>query len=317
MNSDHGINRSTMKIILMNITFFIFLFSFFISGYAQVIENLDFVQEGKNIRITYDLIGSEENQLFDVSVYYSSDGGKTWYGPLREIVGHVGSNQTAGNNLSITWDVLAEKKSLVGEVQFKIEARVFDNNFGKSEIVKETPSRRNYIGISLGPSIPIGDFANNDFSPGSGFAKTGANLNLINFGYLITKNFGITANIGVLFHGNKDNTEVWNCISMMFGPLISFPANNFSFDIRGSVGYLGAIPPHISKNNVTIMDGKLAPTITINMGIGTRLHVNNKISVMILMDYQYGKFEVNSDWEDNVVKFQVFNISGGIAFRLK
>ncbi|ELR73147.1 hypothetical protein C900_05196 [Fulvivirga imtechensis AK7] len=44
--------------------------------------------------------------------------------------------------------------------------------------------RKGYIGISLGPSMPMGDYGDNGFSNrDAGYAKTGLNFNLINFGY--------------------------------------------------------------------------------------------------------------------------------------
>jgi len=53
-----------------------------------------------------------------------------------------------------------------------------------------------FISISLGLAIPTGDFADDD--PGNndaGFAENGASFTLINFGYLFSKNVGITAMI--------------------------------------------------------------------------------------------------------------------------
>ena len=46
-----------------------------------------------------------------------------------------------------------------------------------------TQKRKGYIGLSLGPSIPIGDFADES----NGLAKTGLNLTLVNFGYLFAE----------------------------------------------------------------------------------------------------------------------------------
>ena len=64
--------------------------------------------------------------------------------------------------------------------------------------------RKGYIGISLGPSIPLGDFSN----PSSGAAKTGLHLNLVNFGYLITDNVGIAA---IWFGAANPVSEIsWN-----------------------------------------------------------------------------------------------------------
>jgi len=106
---------------------------------AQEIGNLHFEQEGKMIFIYYDLKG--ENN-FDIKLYCSQDGGKTWGQPLNKAIGAVGKDQNAGYFKMIKWDVLAEKERLQGNVVFKIEAIVqyevrkphrFDDRFSPAD----------------------------------------------------------------------------------------------------------------------------------------------------------------------------------------
>ena len=49
--------------------------------------------------------------------------------------------------------------------------------------------RNGYIGINIGPSFPTGELK------ADGLAKTGLNLSLINFGYVISNNVGIAAKL--------------------------------------------------------------------------------------------------------------------------
>ena len=59
---------------------------------------------------------------------------------------------------------------------------------------KERIETRGYIGLTMGPAIPVGSFADKDLNNDkSGLAKPGFNLSLVNFGYRFGKHFGISA----------------------------------------------------------------------------------------------------------------------------
>jgi len=72
---------------------------------SQVISNVDFVQNDQNIEISYNLIGTDTNQKYDVTVFISKDGGLTFdKKPLTQVSGDVGQNITPGINKKILWD---------------------------------------------------------------------------------------------------------------------------------------------------------------------------------------------------------------------
>ncbi|MBW6461085.1 MAG: hypothetical protein K0B08_11000 [Bacteroidales bacterium] len=71
------------------------------------------------IHVYYDLSGDGE---YDVKIYCSQDSGVTWGNPLTQVTGAVGKGQRASTNKKITWNVLAEKDRLQGDVKFKVEA---------------------------------------------------------------------------------------------------------------------------------------------------------------------------------------------------
>ena len=91
---------------------------------SQQIINTDFYQSGKQLVVTYDLIGTKADQTFDISLYVSTDNGSTWQGPLEQVSGDVGDNRTAGRNSRITWNVLQEFTQLKGKVGFRVQAKV-------------------------------------------------------------------------------------------------------------------------------------------------------------------------------------------------
>lgn len=82
---------------------------------AQTVTNVDANLVGKTIEITYHL-----DRTADISVEYSTDGGRT-YKPLHRVSGDVGRGITAGYR-TITWDVLSELESLMADVSFRVNA---------------------------------------------------------------------------------------------------------------------------------------------------------------------------------------------------
>ena len=93
-----------------------------VSGFtvlAQQVSNTRFVQDGKQVKIYYDL-----SETADVSIYLSTDGGRS-YGssPIGHVSGHVGRQVPAGKSRCVVWDVLADRDKLQGsQVCFKIKA---------------------------------------------------------------------------------------------------------------------------------------------------------------------------------------------------
>jgi uncharacterized protein (TIGR02145 family) len=96
---------------------------------AQRVENVRFEQQGRQIVITYDLPGIDDEQ-YEVSVYCSTDGGTTWGQALQKVTGQVGVDQTAGTNKKIIWDVLAEREKLEGNIVFEISIKTMELNSG-------------------------------------------------------------------------------------------------------------------------------------------------------------------------------------------
>ena len=67
--------------------------------HAQEISNIHFQQERKLIHIYYDLSGTG---VYNIQLYYSTDGGANWGSPIKHVSGDVGKGQIAGNDKLIT-----------------------------------------------------------------------------------------------------------------------------------------------------------------------------------------------------------------------
>ncbi len=84
---------------------------------AQNVTNVEFWQEGKKVNISYNL-----DKTADVSVSISTDGGRTFSSPLKQVTGGVGKGVTPGKK-TIVWDVLSEYDKLAGEnICFRVSA---------------------------------------------------------------------------------------------------------------------------------------------------------------------------------------------------
>jgi hypothetical protein len=126
--------------------------------------------------------------------------------------------------------------------------------------------KKGYIGISAGPSFPIGDLSSKDSDNASaGWANTGGIFD-ISFAYKLGNgNFGITA----LLRGQVNpfdaqayanelanqfsgvvwsvDTKAWGIGGLMAGGFGSFPVSKkVNFDARAMIGFLTAVSPEIT-----------------------------------------------------------------------
>ena len=81
---------------MKNLKFILFWISQILSFplMAQTVSNVQAEQVGKQIVITYSL-----DKQADISVCYTTDGGKTFSAPLKQVTGDVGKNIAAGNHI--------------------------------------------------------------------------------------------------------------------------------------------------------------------------------------------------------------------------
>ena len=92
--------------------------------YAQKVTNVYATQDGNDILVSYTL---ETGSQCEVSLFFSSDSGVTWQGPLTDCTGDLGKNISGGQK-QIKWNVLANRGQLVGKgFQFKINAIEISN----------------------------------------------------------------------------------------------------------------------------------------------------------------------------------------------
>lgn len=150
-----------MKLI-KSILFLTFFYFSSITIYGQKVTSVDASFSGDIMIINYTLTGAKFNQKFDVELYVSFDGGKTFEGPMKEVTGHVGENIKAGNK-RIYWSPYKEVNFLGGELVFDVRAKVIEEDIKKQFFVHYTGHyslrNKNYtspFGISIGQIGKVG-----------------------------------------------------------------------------------------------------------------------------------------------------------------
>lgn len=99
-----------------------FLLGFSLNSFSQEISNIRVTQAGNRINILFDLTG--EATASKIDLYYTTDDGLTWTGPLKFISGDVTNLNSPAKNLLVIWDAQAEKGSIEGTIQFRIETNI-------------------------------------------------------------------------------------------------------------------------------------------------------------------------------------------------
>lgn len=213
-------------------------------------------------------------------------------------------------------------------------------------------SERNYIGLGIGPSIPMGDFAKEDLNDStSGFAKTGVAL-VFNYSYRLTHNFGVLVMIN--YGSNAFNTTSyayalgqahdsavsvqsnsnWSGGGILAGAFLRFPfSDHLSWDVRGSFGLYGGYSPQVTivasnkddptKNKEYFRQRANAFSYAYSFGTGFKYALSNYY-ILLFVDYFSSpvKFDNASGWDwDNqpyVTKFQqdisTLNVTLGLGY---
>lgn len=214
-------------------------------------------------------------------------------------------------------------------------------------------SDKGYIGISIGPSTPMGDLASKDANNlAAGWATSGAVFD-ISFNYKLGEsNFGIAA----LLRGQANATdaqelanefasqipgvlwtvdsEPWSMGGLLFGGYASFPVSNkFSFDTKAMFGFLSATSPEItitgSNQEAYIWVNQNSATVSsfaYSLGAGFKYELGRKMYILSNVDYLASNPEflnvqtiasdgsMSSDtWSQ---KMGTLNMSFGIAYKL-
>ena len=139
----------------------VFAFSFN-ALFAQNITNVTSEQEGCKIVVRYKISKAKFNQKFNVLLYVSFDGGKTFQGPMKSVTGNVFKEVKEGAN-QMVWNPFNDVTSMDGDVVFDVKAEIINQKVEKHFFIHYTGSYslRNSgytapFGISIGQIGKVG-----------------------------------------------------------------------------------------------------------------------------------------------------------------
>ncbi len=189
-------------------------------------------------------------------------------------------------------------------------------------------SQKQYIGLAIGPSIPLNDFASTNIADStSGWAKTGVMIEFT-YAYRLTHNFGLMAILS--YSGNKFNTSSyknalqeqhpdtafsvisqsnWSGGGILIGPYLRFPlSSTLSWDVRGLFGLYGSTSPEVTINPSTddgqtdlgnyIRQRASAYSYAFMVGTGFKYELS-KYYILLFADYTTSTLSFNngSGWD--------------------
>jgi hypothetical protein len=119
-------------------------------------------KNGYEVKVSYRIQGGKFNHTFDVALYVSTDGGRTFQGPMKTVTGDVGAGIKSGSHM-LTWNYYSDIKSLGNNVVYDVRAEVNTKEIERKFFVHYTG---NYslrgsefiapIGLSIGQIGKIG-----------------------------------------------------------------------------------------------------------------------------------------------------------------
>ena len=155
--------------------------------------------------------------------------------------------------------------------------------------VRNSRERRGYIGLSVGPSIPVGDWS---------VLPTGLALNLVDFGYLFTDNFGVA---GKWFGTAYRKSGVDFSAGGLLGGLLASTPITPKINLEGNI-LIGATSFRAALGGIS---GNSDLYFGYGIGAGLRYNTSEKISLLLNADY------LGSD------EYSSVNLTFGVAYRLK
>lgn len=212
---------------------------------------------------------------------------------------------------------------------------------------------KGYVGMSLGPSIPLNDFASsNSQNEDAGFASNGAIFDL-SFAYKLGNgNFGITG----LLRGQENNfntsemeeglsklygssnwtveSDGWIQGALMLGGFGSFPiSDKATFNIKGMLGYMVPSSPDLTITSTSILgtiwieqSRKTIATVGYLLGAGFNFSITDNLYLSTSLDMMNTNAEfknVKLTASDGLIdtytfaqKIQTLNIALGIGFQI-
>jgi hypothetical protein len=183
---------------------------------------------------------------------------------------------------------------------------------------QEKSNKKGFIGFTIGPTIPLGDFADKYLVTNNmaGLAEPGLALNFINFGYKFGKNFSVASsfsNASFSLDRIFGRNGKWRYTNFLVGPMLSFPVHKkFELDFKGTIGIVSA--KFQLEENMVNPYVELKSDIGMGFSLGTslRYHITDRWGLLLNVDY----FSSQTKFDSSKRKISSLNPGLGILYRL-
>lgn len=128
----------------IEILLILMIFCFY--SFSQKIKNISFSQDGNRIVVNYE-INLPELRTANIDLFVSTDGGRSFEGPLKSVTGDLNDITTNGKK-SIIWNVFDEYEKLDGNICFEVRANLKYLPFEKESMIAYNISGSSAIGLT-------------------------------------------------------------------------------------------------------------------------------------------------------------------------
>lgn len=190
-------------------------------------------------------------------------------------------------------------------------------------------AQKSHLGLSMGPTLPLGDFASTGNYLQNGYAKTGFNL-AFEANYIPTWYFGIGATLNFANNGVDKETALkdyleyideidvpdipedaditfglgnWSYVNILVGPTLALPTDFFQFNVKALFGASILMPPSGSIEIVyaeqyyTTYNNHQFVSFGYQLGADVIYKMGGSYSLKLGADYfsSNAKYDVNTD----------------------
>lgn len=228
--------------------------------------------------------------------------GSVIYGKIIERVPDEGLTIMTADGSKFVFTTTEIEKMEIGNTrkEKKRKKRSNDDDYDEDRI--------SFMGMTIGPSIPFGDFGNVDNNK----PEAGIMINIPVFGYMVTDNIGVGMRwtIGANGTGENDLFSRWSHLGMYVGPIFSVNSRGkVNLDFKPMVGFLSAEAP----DNSVFDEGESATALAFSGGIGLRFHFTPKFSMLLNTDVSISSLDYDNP--SRTVDFNTFSMGVGGAYR--
>jgi hypothetical protein len=173
-------------------------------------------------------------------------------------------------------------------------------------------NHKSYIGLVIGPSFPLGDFGDESSgNPDAVFAKTGSYGSVINIGYRIKNNLGISVSLfdNQYDVGRENSEDWWDIAGEMIGPMYTIPLlKRLFFDIKPRVGHVEA---QLIRDTELLEDGR---GFAINLNASLQFNITKRICILAESGYFRSRLRFTSNEKKRI---STYDLGFGAAYRFR